>query len=289
MSEAPAAPFSAWEREIAFRYLRARRSEGGVALISIISFLGIMLAVAVLIIVMSVMNGFRADLSNMILGFNGHDYVVTGPLSDSQMDATLARIRAAPHVVQAYPVIESQTLAQSQTGAAGAVVRGVRLADLEATPLIAHNIKAGSLAGFGQGEDGGDMVLMGSRLAESLDLSPGDPVTLLSPASTATAMGVMPIQKTYVVAGLFQVGMSEYDQAFIYMPLKQAQLFFGRDASADYIEVKLDNPDLAPKLKPALAAAAGPGAVVSDWTQKNQAYFGALAVEHNVMFLILAL
>jgi lipoprotein-releasing system permease protein len=289
MTDAPVPPFSAWEREIAFRYLRARRSEGGVALSSIISFLAIMLAVAVLIIVMSVMNGFRSDLSDLILGFNGHDYIVAAPHNEPELSAMLARVRAVPHVVQAIPVIESQTLVQSQDSAAGAIVRGVRPADLAATGLIAHNIKAGSLAEFGKGEDGGDEILMGARLADGLDVRAGDTVTLISPASAATALGVLPLQKTYVVGGLFKVGMSEYDQGFVYMPLAQARLFFGRDSPMDYIMVTLDNPDLATRLKPELAAAAGPGAVVTDWTEKNQAYFGALEVEHNVMFLILSL
>jgi lipoprotein-releasing system permease protein len=289
MTDAPAPPFSAWEREIAVRYLRARRSEGGVALISIISFVGIMLAVAVLIIVMSVMNGFRADLSDMILGFNGHNYIVGGADGPDARAEQLARIRAVPHVVQAYPVVESETLAQSQNGQAGALVRGVTLADLKATPLIAHNVKDGSLDGFDVGPDGGDRVLLGTRLAETLDVKPGDTISLISPSASDTAFGAVPVQKSYVVGGLFTVGMSEYDEGFIYMPLSQAQLFFGRGDGVDYIEVKLDNPDLAPSMKPALAEAAGPGAVVTDWTDKNQAYFGALTVEHNVMFLILAL
>jgi lipoprotein-releasing system permease protein len=201
----------------------------------------------------------------------------------------LTRIRAVPHVIQAYPVVESETLVQSQNGQAGAVVRGVDLASLKAGGLIPKSIKAGSLAGFDQGEDGGDDVLVGQRLAESLDISAGDTVSLLSPSSADTALGSVPIQKSYNASALFQVGMSEYDQGFIYMPLRQAQLLFGRGEAVDYIEIKLDNPDLAPQLKPALAAAAGPGAVVTDWTEKNQAYFGALRVEHNVMFLILAL
>ena len=118
---------------------------------------------------------------------------------------------------------------------------------------------------------------------------PGDAITLTAPSAEATAAGTLPVQKTYTVGGLFQVGMSEYDQSFIYMPLNQAQLFFGRGQGVDFIEIKLDNPDKAPGLKPALASAAGPDAVVSDWTEKNQAYFGALQVEHNVMGLILAL
>ncbi len=291
MSEtaAPAPPFSAWEREIAFRYLRARRSEGGVALISIISFLGILLAVSVLIIVMSVMNGFRADLSGMILGFNGHAYVQGGAANDAERAALVARLKAVPGVVQAFPVVESQTLVQSQNSAAGAVVRGVTLADLKATPLIADHIKDGSIDGFGQGDDGGEDVLIGARLADTLGVRPGDAITLTAPSAEATVAGTLPVQKTYTVGGLFQVGMSEYDQSFIYMPLNQAQLFFGRGQGVDFIEIKLDNPDKAPGLKPALASAAGPDAVVSDWTEKNQAYFGALQVEHNVMGLILAL
>ena len=287
--QAAAPPFSAWEREIAFRYLRARRSEGGVALISIISFIGIMLAVSVLIIVMSVMNGFRADLSGMILGFNGHAYVAGGADTGPERDALVQRLRAVPGVVQAIPVIESETLVQSQNAAAGAVVRGISLADLKATPLVVNNIKQGSLDGFGQGEDGGEDVLVGARLAQSLGIGPGDPITLTAPATQATVAGALPVQKTYTVAGVFQVGMSEYDQTFIYMPLAQAQLFFGRGDGVDSVEVKLTDPDKAPAMKPALAAAAGPAAVVSDWTEKNQAYFGALTVEHNVMFLILAL
>lgn len=291
MNDIPAAapPFSVWEREIAARYLRARRSEGGVALISIISFVGIALAVAVLIIVMSVMNGFRTDLTGMILGFNGHAYVVGGATSAPERAATMARLRAAPHVVQVLPVIESEVLAQSPNAAVGADVRGVSLADLKSTPLIANNIKEGSLGGYDIGDDGGDRVLVGQRLAESLEVKPGDPITLTAPSGGTTVLGSLPVQKTYIVAGLFRVGMSEYDQAYIYMPLRQAQLFFGRGDAVDFLEVKLDNPDLAPKLKPTLARAAGPGSIVSDWTEKNQAYFGALTVEHNVMGLILAL
>ena len=207
MSEAAAAapPFSAWEREIAIRYLRARRSEGGVALISLISFAGIALAVAVLIIVMSVMNGFRSDLTGMILGFNGHAYVVGGAIDPEERAGTLARLRAVPHVVQVQPVVESETLAQSQTTALGADVRGVTPADLKATPLIAGNIKQGSLAGFGAGDDGGDKVLVGARLAESLDVKPGDAITLTAPNGSATVFGTLPVQKTYIVGGLFQV------------------------------------------------------------------------------------
>ena len=279
-------PFSAWERAIAIRYLLTKKSHGGVALISIISFAAIALAVAALIITMSIMNGFRSELSAKILGFNGHAYVVGGAMTPADRAAMVKRLRAVPGVVQAVPVVESQALVQGPMAASGAVVRGLDPADLRATPIIAGNIKTGSRAAFGRGDEGGEQVLVGQKLADTLGLSAGDPISIISPSGGSTAFGTLPPRKTYVIGGLFSVGMSEYDQSFIYMPLNQAQLFFGRDAAVDFIEIKLDDPDKAPGLKPALAAAAGPGAIVSDWTEKNRAYFGALQVERNVMRMI---
>ncbi len=279
-------PFSAWERTIALRYLLTKKSHGGVALISIISFAAIALAVAALIITMSIMNGFRTELSAKILGFNGHAYLVGGNMTPADRLAMVRRIRAVPGVVEATPVVESQALVQGPMAAAGAVVRGIDPADLRATPIIAGNIKTGSMAGFGKGDEGGEEVLVGQKLADTLGLAAGDPISIISPSGGSTAFGTLPPRKTYVIGGLFSVGMSEYDQTFIYMPLNQAQLFFGRDTAVDFIEIKLDDPDKAPGMKHALAAAAGPGAIVSDWTEKNQAYFGALQVERNVMRMI---
>ncbi len=166
-------------------------------------------------------------------------------------------------------------------------MRGVSPDDLRATRIIADGVKAGSLAGFGQGEDGGDGVVVGDKLAESLGVGVGDTLTSSSrPTGNATAFGEAPTSKAYRCGALFSVGMSEYDQTFIYMPLAQAQLFFGRDAAVDFIQIKLDDPDKAPALKAILTRAAGPGAVVTDWTEKNRAYFGALQVERNVMRFI---
>ena len=283
-------PFSAWERSIAFRYLLTKRRNGGVALISLISFSAIMLAVAALIITMSIMNGFRQELSSKILGFNGHAFVVGGEMTAEQRAAVIRRIRAVPGVIEAEPVIESQALVQGPMAAAGAVVRGADPADLRATRIIANNIKSGSLRGFGQssdgGDDGGDQVIVGDKLAQTLGVSAGDPISIISPSGGDTAFGTLPPRKTYTIGGVFSVGMSEYDQTFIYMPLSQAQLFFGRGEAVDFIEVKFDDPDKATKLKPALARAAGRGTEVTDWTEKNQAYFGALEVERNVMRFI---
>jgi lipoprotein-releasing system permease protein len=282
----PAGPFSAWERSIAIRYLRTKRRHGGVALISLISFTAIALAVAALIITMSIMNGFRTELTSKILGFNGHAFVVGGAMTPSDRTRMVERLRNIPGVVQAIPLIESQALVQGPSAAAGAIVRGVSPADLRATPIIAGAIKSGSMTAYGQGEDGGDTVLVGDKLAESLGIGVGDPISIISPTGDATAFGETPTRKTYTVGGLFSVGMSEYDQTFIYMPLAQAQLFFGRGQAVDFVEIKLDDPDKAPGLKSILARISGPGAVVSDWTEKNRAYFGALQVERNVMRFI---
>jgi lipoprotein-releasing system permease protein len=288
MSEPQAAPFSAWEREIALRYLRARRDDGGVALISAISFVGIALAVSVLIIVISVMNGFRADLSHIMLSFEPHARVYGGEVLDRSLPLAQQRLRAIPGVAEAYPVIESEALVTSDKAATGALVRGLAPADLKANALIASNLVAGSLANFGTGADGGG-VLIGAVMARQLGVSPGDTLSLTGPSPEQTVLGTVPVQKAYRVAGVFEVGMSEFDTSVVIMSLEQAQQLFDRTQPADFIALRFDNPDQAPAARDAIAAAAGDGAVVKDWTEDNADYFNALRVEHNVMALILAL
>jgi lipoprotein-releasing system permease protein len=282
-----ARPFGLWERMLASRYLRAKRSQGGVALISLISFVGIALAVAVLIIVMSVMNGFRTELLSRILGFNGHIYVTGGILDAPERDAAVQRIRRLPEVIQAAPVIEAQAIAMGPSQITGAMVRGLNPEDLASTKIVSGNIVHGTIRGYGVGDYGGDVVVVGQRLAEAIGVRAGDPITLISPSGGATAFGGTPLQKTYTVGATFAAGMSQYDQAYIFMPLNQAQLFFGRDGTVDAIEVRLRDPDTAIKLKPAVNRAAGPSALVTDWTQRDSSYWGALKVERNVMRLIL--
>ncbi|HXA38585.1 MAG TPA: lipoprotein-releasing ABC transporter permease subunit [Phenylobacterium sp.] len=283
-----AAPFGLWERMLAGRYLRAKRSEGGVALISIISFTGVTLAVAILIIVMSVMNGFRAELLGKILGFNGHVFVTGGLLDNARMrDAAVEKIAKVPGVTQAFPVIDAQAIALGPSQVTGAMVRGLSPKDLAATRIVAGNLTSGDIKGFGQGPYGGDMVVVGARLADQLGVRPGDNITLISPSGGATAFGGTPLQKAYVVGATFTAGMSQYDQAYIFMPLEQAQLFFGREGTVDAIEIRVADPDKAPALKAAIGRAAGPTALVADWTQRDASYWGALKVERNVMRLIL--
>jgi lipoprotein-releasing system permease protein len=204
-------------------------------------------------------------------------------------DEIIRRLAKVPGVVQAAPVVEAQAIAMGPSQISGAIVRGVRPQDLAAMPLVANNVSRGSLRGFGEGDYGGDVVIIGDRLAQSLGVRPGDPLTLISPSGGATAFGGTPLQKTYTVGGTFTAGMSQYDMAYIFMPLAQAQLFFGRESGIDAIEIKIRNPDQAGALKGEIARVAGPGALVTDWTQRDSSFWGALKVEHNVMRLILML
>ncbi len=282
-----AGPFSRWELSVAWRYLLAKRKNGGVALISVISFCAVMLAVFALITVMSVMNGFRAELLGRILGFNGHLYAQSPLINGPDREGVISRIRAVPGVIQAVPMVEAQAMVIGPSQVTGAIVRGVTPRDLRGLKIISDNIKKGSLSGFGQGEYGGDIILIGDRMAANLGVVPGDAITLISPSGPATAFGTSTREKDYIVGGVFSVGMSQFDEAYVYMPLEQSQLFFGRDTSVDYVEIKVDDPDDAKALKPAVEAASGPGSLVADWMDKNHSYFTALQVERKVMRLIL--
>jgi lipoprotein-releasing system permease protein len=279
-------PFSPWELGLAFRYLRAKRKDGGVALISIISFLGVMAAVALLICTMAIMNGFRSDLLSRIVGFQDHIYIQGPAIENASRDALVARLRKIPGVVQVAPKVETQTLVLANGDTQGAIVRGVTPQTLGDTSLVEKHIVHGSAADFGKGDYGGDTILMGARLADMLGLRAGDAVTLMSPASN-TPFGSTYQQKTYVVGGLFNVGMAEFDQAFIYMPLNQAQLFFGKDGVWDEVDVNVVDPDHLDAIKAQLAQIVGRGGEVTDWRDRNRSFFNALQVEHVVMRLIL--
>ena len=286
----PTRPFSGWELELALRYLRAKRKEGGVALISLISFIGIALAVAVLIIVMSVMNGFRGELLDRVLGFNPHLYVQGAPLDRPDREALLTSLSELPEVVRVAPMTENQGIVMGSGQVQPALIRGVTRKEVAATPLVAGTLQGGgTLAGFGEGEYGGELVLIGERMAQGLGLMTGDPITLISPSGGATVFGATPTRKTYIVGGVFSTGMAEYDQAFVFMPLEQAQLFFGKDGQWDAIQVIVENPDDLTRVKAAVTQAAGAGAVVSDWRDRIQAFVDALQIERTVMRLILLL
>jgi lipoprotein-releasing system permease protein len=278
-------PFAPFEWMLSLRYLRARRKEGFISVIAGFSFLGIMLGVATLIIVMAVMNGFRQELLDKILGLNGHLLIqpLERPLTD--WAAVADRVSKIPGVRLAAPIVEGQALASSPFNASGVLVRGIRGADLAKLGSIAKNIKQGTLDGFDQ-RDG---LVIGSRLADQLSLRAGDNITLVSPRGAVTPMGTTPRIKTYKVAAVFQIGMSEYDAAFVFMPLPEAQAYFNRNGDVTAIEVYTDDPDHIDSFRKLVSNAAQRPIYMIDWRERNATFFNALEVERNVMFLILTL
>jgi lipoprotein-releasing system permease protein len=278
-------PFAPFEWMLSLRYLRARRQEGFISIIAGFSFLGIMLGVATLIIVMAVMNGFRKELLDKILGLNGHLLVqpLESPLTDFQ--AVAERISRVEGVRLAVPIVEGQALASSPFNAAGVLVRGIRAADLTGLTSIARNVKQGTLEGFDQGQG----VAIGRRLADQLTLRAGDSVTLVSPRGAVTPMGTTPRIKVYKIAAVFEIGMSEYDAAFVFMPLTEAQAYFNRSGDVTAIEVYTNAPDRIAQFRQLVSDAAQRPIFMIDWRQRNATFFNALQVERNVMFLILTL
>ncbi|MGH6761491.1 MAG: lipoprotein-releasing ABC transporter permease subunit [Phyllobacterium sp.] len=279
-------PFSAFERMVAGRYLRARRRETFISVIAGFSFTGIMLGVATLIIVMAVMNGFRTELLSRILGMNGHIIMqpIDRPLDDYA--ALIPRLEAVPGVSFAIPVVEGQTLATGNVGAGtGAIVRGLREQDIAKLKLVQDNVRQGTFKGF----DASGGIAIGSRMAENLGLSLGDRLKLISPEGDVTPLGVSPRIKSYPVVAIFEIGMSEYDASIVFLPLEEAQLYFNQEGSVQSIELFVDNPDNVDALRPAIEEAAGRQIAMTDWRQRNKTFFSALEVERNVMFMILTL
>jgi len=278
-------PFAPFEWLLSGRYLRARRREGFISVIAGFSFLGIMLGVATLIIVMAVMNGFRKELLDKILGLNGHLLVqpLESPLTDWKDVAE--RINQVAGIRLAAPVVDGQALASSPFNASGVFVRGIRSDDLNNLTSIAKNIKQGTLEGFDERQG----VAIGRRLADTLSVHAGDSVTLVAPRGAVTPMGTTPRIKSYKVAAVFEIGMSEYDASLLYMPLTESQAYFNRAGDVTAIEVYIDNPDRVDRFKDMVTSAAQRPIFMIDWHQRNATFFNALQVERNVMFIILSL
>ncbi len=279
--------FNAFERTVAFRYLRARKGERFVSVIAVFSLVGIALGVATLIIVMSVMNGFRQELLGRILGLNGHLGVYAaegGPLRD--FDPLVQRIRTLPGVVEATPIVEGQVLLTSEAGgASGGVARGIRPEDLRDRAIIAGNIRLGSLANF-QGEDA---IVIGTGLANKMRVGIGDRITMISPQGRATVVGTLPRVRSYRVAAMFNVGMNEYDSSFVFIPLSAAQAYFQVPDAISQIEVFVQDPTRVRAVNMEIRRAMERPVRVVDWQDANSSFFNAVQVERNVMFLILTL
>ncbi len=277
--------FSPFERMTALRYLRTRRSEGFISVMAGFSLVGIALGVATLIIVMAVMNGFRQELLSRILGVGGHVSVFADGRKLVDFDAMGARIAKLPMVIKATPLIQSQAMVTSKGVASGALVRAIRGDDLRGQAIIAGNIRSGTLDNF----KGKGAVVIGSRMARRLGIGVGHPITLIAPRGNVTAFGVMPRLRSYRVVAIFEVGMYEYDNNFIYMPLKAGQIFFRLRDAVTNLEVSITDPDQVRALRQPIIKAAGKKVRLLDWQQRNSSFFTAIQVERNVMFLILTL
>lgn len=278
-------PFGLFERMLAGRYLRAKRQHGGVALISVISVSAICLAVMALVITMSVMNGFRETLLSRILGVNGHVFIDTRGMPGAEVERLRQIALQTPGAIQASAIITAQALATSDMNAAGVAVRGISREELQRLALVMEGIHSGGLEGF-EGVEA-PTILMGDRLAAGLGVRDGMAVSIISPQGAATPFGLTPRRKPFLIGGLFSVGMVEFDSLFIYMPLEQAQILFGRGDGADEIEIRIADPDRTQAFMMDLRSRIGPNAYVMDWRTKSQGLSDALVVERNVMRLIL--
>lgn len=279
------APFAPFEWMIAKRYLRARRKEGFISVIAGISFIGIMLGVATLIIVMAVMNGFRHELFQKILGINGHVIVhkIQAPFEDYNQAA--ARLRSVPGIQAVIPLIEGQAMISSPANTLGALVRGLSEESVHKLPLISGNVRFGTLQGF----DTQEGIAIGIRLANLLNVNHGDSISLVAPKGASTPFGTTPRIKRYRIAAVFELGMSEYDKSMVFMPLAEAQRYFSRGSEVDVLEVLVDSPDQVDAVMGPLKLAGGATLHFSDWRKRNETFFTVLEVERNVMFIILSL
>ncbi|MEL0003946.1 MAG: lipoprotein-releasing ABC transporter permease subunit [Rhodospirillales bacterium] len=274
-----------FERMIAGRYLRGRGRENFISVVAWFSLVGIALGVATLIIVMSVMNGFREQLLSRILGLNGHVQILAVGEPIKNFSEVVTTIERVDGVIRAAAVVESQAMVTHEGITQGALVRGLTERGLRGLKAIEKGINAGDLAKF----KGRSTAVIGERLASRLGVSIGDSITLISSAGGITPFGSVPLQKAFRVVAVFDVGMYEYDSTFVYIPLLDARALFKTGDGVSYIEAMVVDPENLTKTKQQIREATLGKFRVYDWRDTNQAFVNALNVERNVMFLILTL
>ena len=281
--------FNRFEWQIAGRYIRSRRREGVISLIAWASFLGIMIGVATLIIVMAVMNGFRADLLERILGVGGHAVVRPyGGAFQSQKEV-VDRLVQLDGVQRVTPVLEAQVMVSVGTTARGAILRGVDKALIPQLPVLTDNKVLGDLSRVGEIENTTSGIAIGQRMAEIYGLEIGMPLSLIAPKGAKTPFGTAPRVRQYSVESIFEVGLSDYDATFIYTDMDTVSALTGTSTDMAALEIVVAQPDKIQDLRPAIDHAVGEAGWVRDWQQTNAALSGALKVERNVMFLILTM
>ena len=278
--------FNQTEQMIAFRYIKSRRVEGFISIAAWFSLIGIMLGVATLIVVMSVMNGFRTELVDRILGINGHlvVYEKNEPYV-SNYNQIINKISDIKNVIAVTPHLEGQALAKSKSIVSGVIIRGVNWSDLAAKKLLWKSLTQLTIDNYKNNED----IIIGYRLAQRLNVNVGDFISLISPNGMETALGILPIKKNFKIGGFFDIGMYEYDNNFIFIPWKKAELFFSTKNIAHGIEIFLKDEKFTSSVSSNIKNKLGNELLVIDWKKRNSAFMSALAVEKNVMFIILSL
>ncbi|PHR93391.1 MAG: lipoprotein-releasing system transmembrane subunit LolC [Robiginitomaculum sp.] len=283
-----APPFGKFERKLSMRYLGARKSEGGVGLISVLSFLCIMLAIFAMVTIMSIMNGFRETTLALTLGTDGHMYVASAQANppEDQIEDLRARVQSVTGVDIAFPFTQHETFIQASGRNAGARVVGIANRHLQSMTLISENLIVGDLNSFGTGLNGGDKIIIGIGMANGLGLTVGDKLTIYSPILKTTPFGSRPVFKAYEIGGVFDTGLVLADSMNVYMPLEQAELFFQQGRAASEIQLRLEDPDMIHALKPLIREAAGVPIFVLTWEDKNSGFATALRTEQIAMRFI---
>ena len=278
--------FNETERTIAIRYIKSRRVEGFISVSAWFSLIGIVLGVATLIVVMSVMNGFRTELVNRILGINGHLIVYKkNGLSIENYHKTVNQISDTQNVIAVTPYLEGQALAKTKNSVSGIIIRGTKWSDLPAKKLLWKSLDKATIENFKIKQN----VILGYRLAQRLNLSVGDYISLISPNVMETAIGVLPIKQNFMVGGFFDIGMYEYDNNFIFIPWEKAEKFLSTKQIAHGIEIFLQNPKTTQNVHSDLNTKLDDSFTIIDWKKRNSSFMNALDVEKNVMFVILTL
>ena len=271
---------------IAFRYIKSRRVEGFISISAWFSLLGIMLGVATLIVVMSVMNGFRTELVDRILGINGHLIIYSkNERTIPNYTKIINKILDTPNVVAVTAHLEGQALAKNKNSISGVIIRGSNWSDLAAKKLLWKSLNQSTISNFKNKQN----IIMGYRLGQKLNLKVGDYISLISSNGMETALGVLPVNQNFKIGGFFDIGMYEYDNNFIFIPWKKAELFLSTNNIAHGIEVFLKDQKLTSSVNLQLQSKLNKNLIVIDWKKRNSSFMNALAVEKNVMFVILTL
>ena len=271
---------------IAFRYIKSRRVEGFISISAWFSLLGIMLGVATLIVVMSVMNGFRTELVDRILGINGHLIIYSkNERTIPNYTKIINKILDTPNVVAVTAHLEGQALAKNKNSISGVIIRGSKWSDLAAKKILWKSLNQSTISNFKDKQN----IIMGYRLGQKLNLKVGDYISLISPNGMETALGVLPVNQNFKIGGFFDMGMYEYDNNFIFIPWKKAELFLSTNNIAHGIEVFLKDQKLTSSVNLQLQSKLNKNLIVIDWKKRNSSFMNALAVEKNVMFVILTL